>query len=122
MLKEKLKHKAAELAEKYSKEIYIKEDFVQEINHKAMVHNANFVRKQLGALELLNALAEYQLESILYFPTSVSVYGCSLQQCFLDFFGFVHSYHRVLYIIHPHYENIISRTYNHVKLIYVHFI
>ena len=29
-----------------------------------MVHNANFGIKQLGALELLNALAEYRLESI----------------------------------------------------------
>ena len=29
-----------------------------------MVHNANFGIKQLGALEQLNALAEYRLESI----------------------------------------------------------
>ena len=29
-----------------------------------MVYNANFGRKQLGALELLNALAEYRLKSI----------------------------------------------------------
>ena len=34
------------------------------MNHITMVHNANLVRKQLGALELLNALAEYRLESI----------------------------------------------------------
>jgi len=37
-----------------------------------MVHNANFRRKQLLAFELLNALAEYKLESI--FPNlSVSL-------------------------------------------------
>ena len=37
-----------------------------------MIYNANFGRKQLDALELLNALAEYRLESI--FPNlSVSL-------------------------------------------------
>ena len=34
------------------------------MNHITMVHNDNFGRKQLGALELLNALAEYRLERI----------------------------------------------------------
>ena len=72
MLKEELKRKAAKLAEKYSKEISSKEDFVQETNHTTVVHNANFGRKQLGALELLNALAEYRLESI-FFNLSVSL-------------------------------------------------
>ena len=37
-----------------------------------MVYNANFGRKQLGALELLNALAEYRLESI-FLNLSVSL-------------------------------------------------
>ena len=74
MLKEELKRKAAKLAEKYSKEISSKEDFVQETNHTTVVHNANFGRKQLGALKLLhvNALAEYRLESI-FFNLSVSL-------------------------------------------------
>ena len=40
------------------------EDLKQEMNHITMVHNANFGRKQLGALELLIALSEYKLESI----------------------------------------------------------
>ena len=45
---------------------------MQEINHITMVYNANFGRKQLGILELLNALAEYRLKSI--FPNfSVSL-------------------------------------------------
>ena len=70
MSKEELKRKAAKLAENYSKDIS-SEGLVQEMNH-IMVHNANFGRKQLGALELLNALAEYRLESI--FPNlSVSL-------------------------------------------------
>ena len=56
-VKKELKRKAAKLAETYSKEICSKEDFVQEINYITMVYNANFGRKQLGALELLNALA-----------------------------------------------------------------
>ena len=56
MSKEELKCKAAKLAEKYSKDISSKEDLVQEMNYIKMVHNANFGRKQLGALELLNAL------------------------------------------------------------------
>ena len=59
-----LKPKADKLAKKYSKKISNKEDLEQEMNHITMVHNANLVRKQLGALELLNALAEYRLESI----------------------------------------------------------
>ena len=72
MSKEELKCKAAKLAEKYSKDISSEEDFVQEMNHITVVHNANFGRKQLGALDLLNALAEYRLESI--FPNlSVSL-------------------------------------------------
>jgi len=60
---EELKCKAAKLAEEYSKDIS-KVDLVQEMNHIAMVHNANLGIKQLGALELLNALTEYKLESI----------------------------------------------------------
>ena len=56
MSKEELKRKAANLAEKYSKDI-ISEDLVQEMNHLTMVHNAKLGRKQMGALELLNALA-----------------------------------------------------------------
>ena len=48
----------------YFKDISSKEDVVQEINHITMVYNANFGIKQLGALELLNALAECRLESI----------------------------------------------------------
>ena len=55
MSKEELKRKAAKLAVKYS------EDLVQEMNHIRMVHNVNFGRKQLDALELLNALTEYML-------------------------------------------------------------
>ena len=70
MSKEELKRTVAKLAETYSKEISSKEDFVQKINHITMVYNANFGGKQLGALELLSALAEYRLESI--FP-NVSV-------------------------------------------------
>ena len=61
------KRKLGKVAEKYSKDLN-SEDLVQEINH--MFHNANFGLKHLGALELLNALAEYRL---VYFPTSVSV-------------------------------------------------
>ena len=72
MSKEEVKHKAAKLAETYSKEISSREDFVQKINHITMVYSANFDLKQLVALELLNALAEYRLESI--FPNlSVSL-------------------------------------------------
>ena len=63
MSKEELNHKIPKLAEMYSKDIN-SEDLVQEMNHTTMVHNANSGRKQLGALELLNALAEYRLESI----------------------------------------------------------
>ena len=40
------------------------------------------------------------------------------EQCFLNFFGFVHLYYGVLHIIHPLYDNIVLRTYNHVTLIY----
>ena len=61
--KEELKCKAAKLAEKYSKDIS-SEDLVTEVNLITMVHKANCGRKQLGALELLNALTEYRLESI----------------------------------------------------------
>ena len=71
MLKEELKRKAAKLAEKYSKDI---SSVVLSLGmiHIAMVHDANFGRKQLGVLELLNALAEYRLESV--FPkVSVSL-------------------------------------------------
>ena len=71
MTKEELKCKAAKIVEKYSKDIN-SEDLVQEKNHITMVHNANFGRKQLGALELLNALAEYRLESI-FLNLSVSL-------------------------------------------------
>jgi len=70
-MSEELKCKAAKLAEEYSKDIS-KADLVQEMNHITMVHNANFGRKQLGALELLNALAEYKLESI-FLNLSVSL-------------------------------------------------
>ena len=63
MSKEQFKRKAAKLAKRYSKDIS-SENLVQEKNHITMVHNANFGRKQLGALELLNTLAEYRLESI----------------------------------------------------------
>ena len=64
MSKEELKCKAAKLAEKYCQDISSTEDLVQEMYHITMVHNANFGRKQLDALELLNALAEYRLQSI----------------------------------------------------------
>ena len=71
MSEEELKRKAAKLAKKYSKDVS-SEDLVQEMNHITMIHNANFGTKQLGALELLNALAECRLESI--FPNlSVSL-------------------------------------------------
>jgi len=60
MSEEELKCKAATLAEEYSKDIS-RIDLVQEMNHITIVHNANFGRKQLGALELLNALSEYKL-------------------------------------------------------------
>ena len=63
MSKEELKHNAAELAENYSEDVS-SEDLVQELNHIAMVHDSSFGIKQSGALELLNALAEYRLESI----------------------------------------------------------
>ena len=63
MSKVELKRKAAKLAEKYSKEI-ISKDHVQEMNHTTMVHKYSFGRKQIGALEPLNSLAEYRLESI----------------------------------------------------------
>ena len=36
----------------------------------------------------------------------------TLVQCFLNFFGLVHPYHRFLGIIHPRYINNTSRTYN----------
>ena len=64
MSKDELRHKAATLAEKCSEDIS-SEDLVLYMKHLAMVHNANFGRKWLGVLELLNALAEYRLESIL---------------------------------------------------------
>ena len=71
MTEEELKNKAADLAENYPKDIS-NEDLVQEMNHIAMVHNANFGKEQLGPLELLNALAKYKLDSI--FPNlSVSL-------------------------------------------------
>jgi len=63
ILEEILKCKAAKLAEEYSKDIS-SVDLVQEMIHIRMVHNANLGRKQLGALELLNALGEHKLESI----------------------------------------------------------
>ena len=34
------------------------------MNHITKVHNTNFGRKQLDALDLLDALAEYRLESV----------------------------------------------------------
>ena len=34
------------------------------MNHITMVDNANFGRKQLGALQLLNAFEEYRLDSL----------------------------------------------------------
>lgn len=63
MSEEDLKYKAAKLAEKYYNDISC-EDFLQEIIHLTMVHNANFGKEQLGALELLNALANSKLENI----------------------------------------------------------
>ena len=75
MPKNELKLKVTKLEEKYSKDISSEKDLVQEMNHITMVHNANFGRKQLGAFELLNALAEYKLETI--FPNlSVSLRIC----------------------------------------------
>ena len=69
--KKELKRKTAKRAEKYSKDISTKEDFVQKMNHITTIHKANYGRKQLRAFEPLNALAEYRLE--VYFPTSVTV-------------------------------------------------
>ena len=63
MSKEQLMHKAAKIVEKYSKDIS-RENLVQEMNHIAMVHDGYLGRRQLGAFELLNALAEYILENI----------------------------------------------------------
>ena len=59
---EERKCKAAMLAEKYSNDIS-SDDIAHEMNHISMVSNANFGIKQLGALEKLNALAEYRLKS-----------------------------------------------------------
>ena len=56
IITEELKCKAANPADKYSEDI-ISEDLVPEMNHITMVHIANFGRKQMGALELLNAMA-----------------------------------------------------------------
>ena len=47
---------------------------MQEMNHITMMHNTNFGRRQLGALELLNALTEHKLETI--FP---NLYDVSLR-------------------------------------------
>ena len=60
MSKEQLKRKAANLTEKYSENISI-ENLVLELTYMTMLHDGNFGRKQLGALELLNVLAEYRL-------------------------------------------------------------
>ena len=68
MTKDELTRKAVKLAERYCKDIS-KEDLVQEINYISMVHNANFDKKQLNALDLLNALAEHKLETI--FPNLI---------------------------------------------------
>ena len=68
MTKDELTCKAVKLAERYCKDIS-KEDLVQEINHISMVHNANFDKKQLNALDLLNALVEHKLETI--FPNLI---------------------------------------------------
>ena len=65
MSKEEVKRKEVKLAQKYSNDIS-SEDLEHEMNHITVVHNANFGRKHLGAFELLNALAEYRLESIFY--------------------------------------------------------
>ena len=74
MRKEELRHKAARLAEKHSADIS-SEDFVMEINHITLVHNDNFGREQLGALEQLIALAEHRLESILpYLSVSMRMF------------------------------------------------
>ena len=84
--------KAAQPAEKYSKDI-CSEDLVQKMNDITLVHIANFGREQLGALELLNSFAAYRLEGIFpslsvrlrMFPTApvtvatVSDLGCSIQ-------------------------------------------
>ena len=64
MSKEELNRKVAKLAKKYYKDISNKKDVVQEMNHIIMVYNADFCRKQLGALKLLNALTEYRLKSL----------------------------------------------------------
>ena len=75
MSKEESKRKAAKLAEKYSKDISSKEDLVQEMNHITMVYNTNFGRKQLELLELLNALAEHRLQSIVHnFSVSLRIF------------------------------------------------
>ena len=52
MSEDDLKYKAAKLAEKYHNGISC-EDFLQEIIHLTMVHNANVGKEQLGALELM---------------------------------------------------------------------
>ena len=76
MSEEELKRKAAKLAEKYSKDSS-SEDFVHEMNHITMVHNANLGRRLLDAFLLLNTLGEYRLESI--FP-NLTVSRKELQQ------------------------------------------
>ena len=88
MSKEELKRKAANIAEKYSKDIS-SEDPVQEMNHIRIVSIGIFGGKQLGALELLNALTEYRLSSI-FSKLSVSlrifrtapVTATSAERCF----------------------------------------
>ena len=60
---EELNRKAAKIAEKYSKDIS-SEDHVQEWNLITIFYNPNFYIGQLGALELLIALAECKLKSI----------------------------------------------------------
>ena len=42
---------------------FCSEDLVQEMHHITMARNANLGRKQFGALELLNAITDYGLES-----------------------------------------------------------
>ena len=59
MSKEKLKRKAAKLAERYSEDIS-SEDLEQEMNRIRIVHIDNFGRKQLGTLALLNANSSHE--------------------------------------------------------------
>ena len=67
MSKEELKRKAAKLAEKYSKEISNKEDFVQEINHITLIHNANF-GKIAGRIGTVKCFGRVQIRKYISQP------------------------------------------------------